>query len=137
MKFSKATAFVVIALAATTMMNCSGQRKVSYKRIHFDYDQSYVRRDMVPVLDENVKTLKRSGRSITVEGHCDERGTNEYNYALGARRAQATKNYLVSHGAKASRIKTVSYGEDRPLKRGYNEAAWYQNRRAEFVKASK
>ena len=71
--------------------------------------------------------------SITVEGHADERGTREYNLALGERRANAAKNYLVSLGIPASRIRTVSYGKERPVALGSNEAAWAQNRRAATV----
>lgn len=114
------------------LLNCGQQRHADLKRIHFDFDKSHVRSDMIPTLDKNVSALKRNrGKTVTVEGHCDERGSNEYNYALGARRAASVKSYYVSHGISSSRIKTVSYGEDKPLKRGHNESAWYYNRRAE------
>lgn len=69
---------------------------------------------------------------IEVQGHCDERGTTEYNMALGERRASAVRNYLTSNGIAGSRIKTVSYGKERPLSQGSDEGAWSQNRRAEF-----
>ena len=73
------------------------------------------------------------GKSLTVEGHADERGTREYNLALGERRANAAKNYLISLGVAASRINTVSYGKERPVALGSNEQAWAQNRRAVTV----
>ena len=71
--------------------------------------------------------------NVTIEGHCDERGTVEYNLALGDRRAESAKAYLVNLGIPASRIETVSYGEERPVDPGHNEAAWARNRRAAFV----
>ena len=74
-----------------------------------------------------------TGDSVIIEGHCDERGTNEYNLALGERRAESAKKYLVNLGIDASRLETVSYGEERPVDSGSNEAAWKKNRRAHFV----
>ncbi len=76
---------------------------------------------------------KIGNSKVVIEGHCDERGTAEYNMALGQRRAQETKKYLVNLGIKESRIKTISYGEERPLDPGHNEDAWAKNRRAHFV----
>ena len=73
-----------------------------------------------------------SGVKIVVEGHCDERGTNEYNLGLGERRANSVKNYLVSLGVSASRIRTISYGEEKPFAAGHDESAWKLNRRAHF-----
>ena len=70
---------------------------------------------------------------MTIGGHCDERGTNEYNLALGERRAESAKNFLVSLGVNASRLKTISYGEEKPVDTGHDEAAWSKNRRAHFV----
>ncbi len=74
-----------------------------------------------------------SGVDIRIEGHCDERGSDEYNLALGERRAQAAMNYLATLGVPASRMSTISYGEEKPLDPGHNEEAWAKNRRAEFV----
>ena len=136
----------LVGIMGLTLANCSNS-KHGFRRIHFDLDKSFVRSDMIPIMDRNVELMKKRRRhfstksiygsggawEITVEGHCDERGTNEYNYALGARRAESTKSYMVTHGVSADRIKTVSYGEDRPLRKGHNEEAWYYNRRAEFV----
>ena len=70
---------------------------------------------------------------VIIEGHCDERGTNEYNLALGERRANSAKDYIVNLGVDPARLKTVSYGEEKPLAEGHNEEAWAQNRRAHFV----
>jgi peptidoglycan-associated lipoprotein len=101
--------------------------------IHFDLDQSRVRADDMAALDQKVAILQaNSDLRIRIGGHCDERGSDEYNLALGNRRAQAAKQYLVSHGIDASRIETQSWGEERPNVDGHDETAWSQNRRAEF-----
>ena len=76
---------------------------------------------------------KNNNAKIVIEGYCDERGTAEYNMALGERRAQETKQYLVNLGINASRIETISYGEEKPANEGHDEAAWAQNRRAQFL----
>ena len=77
--------------------------------------------------------MSNSGARVLIEGHCDERGTNEYNLALGDRRARAAMDFLVKYGVSASRIETISYGEERPFALGHDESAWWQNRRAHFV----
>ena len=101
--------------------------------VFFAFDKSDLTVDSRDALANNAKLLKAaSGVKIVVEGHCDERGTNEYNLGLGERRANAVKNYLVSLGISTSRIKTISYGEEKPFAMGHNEAAWNQNRRAHF-----
>lgn len=101
--------------------------------IHFDLDRSNIRPDDMSALDQKVAILQANpDLRIRVGGHCDERGSDEYNLALGNRRAQAAKQYLVSHGIDASRIETQSWGEERPLVDGHDEGAWSQNRRAEF-----
>jgi peptidoglycan-associated lipoprotein len=101
--------------------------------IHFDYDKSNIRGDDMGALDQKVAILQANpDLRIRVGGHCDERGSDEYNLALGNRRAQAAKQYLVSHGIDASRIETQSWGEERPLVDGHDESAWSQNRRDEF-----
>lgn len=102
--------------------------------IHFDYDSSSIRPDARDILKVNADyLLKHRVSSIVVEGHCDERGTAEYNMALGQRRAQETKTYLVNLGIKESIIRTISYGAERPLYPESNEEAWAKNRRAHFV----
>jgi peptidoglycan-associated lipoprotein len=101
--------------------------------IHFDYDKSNIRPDDAGALDQKVAILQANpDLRIRVGGHCDERGSDEYNLALGNRRAQAAKQYLVSHGIDASRIETQSWGEEKPLVDGHDEGAWSQNRRDEF-----
>src|SRR5216117_2186938 len=101
--------------------------------IHFDYDKAIIRGGDAAVLDQKVAILQANpGLRIRISGHCDERGSDEYNLALGNRRATASKQYVVSHGIDAGRIETVSYGEERPLAQGHDEAAWAQNRRDEF-----
>jgi peptidoglycan-associated lipoprotein len=101
--------------------------------IHFDYDKASLRREDAAVLDQKVSILQANpGARIRVSGHCDERGSDEYNLALGNRRASSAKQYLVSHGIDAGRIETTSYGKERPVDPGHNEQAWATNRRDEF-----
>jgi len=108
------------------------------KDIHFDYDLYDIRRVDEEILRENAAFLKKNPQmKIQIEGHCDERGTSEYNLALGERRANSTKRYLVSLGIASDRISTISFGKERPLDPGHNEEAWAQNRRAHIVVLSK
>jgi peptidoglycan-associated lipoprotein len=103
-------------------------------RVFFGYNESELSAEARATLDRQAIWLKKYPQTeITVEGHCDERGTREYNLALGERRAVAVKNYLVADGINASRVKTVSYGKERPAVLGSNEAAWAQNRRGVTV----
>lgn len=108
------------------------------KDIHFDFDKSNIRPDAREILKANADYfLKNSAASIVVEGHCDERGTAEYNMALGQRRAQEAKKYLVNLGVKESKMKTISYGKERPIDPGHDEQAWAKNRRDHFVVTTK
>ena len=108
-------------------------RNMLASMIHFELDKSNIRSDDMGALDQKVAILQANpDLRIRVGGHCDERGSDEYNLALGNRRAQAAKQYLVSHGIDASRIETQSWGEERPMVDGHDESAWSQNRRAEF-----
>ena len=108
------------------------------KPLFYGLDQSEVDAAGQQLLQGNAEVLKKySGWQITVEGHCDERGTAEYNLALGERRAVAARNYLVSLGVAADRIKTVSYGKEFPFDPGHTESAWAKNRRAHFVVTAK
>jgi peptidoglycan-associated lipoprotein len=101
--------------------------------VFFDFDRSDLTSEGREKLADNARLLKAaSDIRIVIEGLCDERGTIEYNLGLGERRASAVKNYLVSMGVSESRIKTISYGEEKPFALGHNEAAWKQNRRAHF-----
>ena len=100
-------------------------------RVFFDTDSSTVREDGRQTLNRQAEWLKKYGNyQITIEGHCDERGTRVYNLALGERRANAARQYLIAQGIPASRLKTVSYGKERPDPVGSDEAAWARNRRA-------
>jgi peptidoglycan-associated lipoprotein len=103
-------------------------------RVFFALDKSDLSSEARATLDRQAAWLKKySSANVTIEGHCDERGTREYNLALGERRATAVKNYLVADGIGAGRIHTVSYGKERPAVLGSNEAAWAQNRRGVTV----
>jgi peptidoglycan-associated lipoprotein len=101
--------------------------------IYFDYDQSEIRPDQRAKLQANAQYLRENTHfRLLVAGHCDERGTREYNMALGERRASATMQYMVSLGVPRNRIEIISYGEEQPAAQGATESAWQQNRRAQF-----
>jgi peptidoglycan-associated lipoprotein len=102
--------------------------------VYLDFNKSNIRTDMQGRVEANAAFLKGNpGMRVQVEGNCDERGTNEYNMALGERRAQAAKKYLVLLGVDDTLIDTVSYGEEKPLNYGHDELSWSQNRRDDFV----
>jgi peptidoglycan-associated lipoprotein len=102
--------------------------------IHFDYDKYFVREDAKPVLEKNASWLNKFRTvKLLVEGHCDERGTEDYNLALGEKRAKSAFDYLVSLGVSADRMKILSYGKSQPLTSGHDEASWQKNRRAQFT----
>ncbi len=136
---------LVIGLAFVTLVavGCQQQPRprrakpvASLQRIHFDYDRSAIKSEYQSVLQGNASWMRsHSSSRVIIEGHCDERGSTEYNIALGWRRARSTKNYLVSLGISPSRLITKSYGEERPLCMQSNESCWWKNRRAEFLQA--
>ena len=102
--------------------------------IYFDFDRAELRPEAQATLDQDATWMKANpNHLVLIEGHCDERGTTDYNVALGERRARATMNYLVSHGVQSSRITVVSYGEERPQCREHTEACWAKNRRSHFL----
>ena len=102
--------------------------------VFFDFDKYDIRPGDAKTLDANANWLKSNpNHLVLIEGHCDERGTNEYNLALGERRAKSTMNYLVSQGVQANRITIISYGEERPQCTEHNEACWSKNRRSHFL----
>lgn len=106
-------------------------------RVLFDYNQYNLRANSQAILEKQAAWLQTySSVNVTIEGHCDERGTREYNLALGARRANSVKDYLVSLGVNPSRITTISYGKERPAVLGSNEGAWAENRRSVTVVTS-
>jgi peptidoglycan-associated lipoprotein len=108
--------------------------RVEAESIYFDFDRSFIKPEYRPILDTKAEFLNDNPEySLRIEGNCDERGTNEYNLALGERRADSVKNYLISLGVSPDRIETISYGEERPLAVGHNENSWSQNRRDDFV----
>jgi peptidoglycan-associated lipoprotein len=108
------------------------------KPVFFEYDSDELSSDAQRTLDEDATVLKRNATwTVTIEGHCDERGTAEYNLALGERRAVAARAYLVSLGIPADRLRTVSYGKEFPFDPGHSETAFSQNRRAHFVVTAK
>jgi peptidoglycan-associated lipoprotein len=100
--------------------------------IYFDFDSSAIRADARPVLRTNAESLRRANASVTIEGHCDERGDEEYNLALGERRATSVKRYLQNLGVSSGSMRTMSYGEAKPAVQGHDESAWRWNRRSEF-----
>jgi peptidoglycan-associated lipoprotein len=108
------------------------------KDIHFDFDKYDIRPEDAAILKESAALLKKFPNvKIQIEGHCDERGTVEYNLALGERRANKTKDYLVSLGLSVARISTISYGKERPFDPAHNEEAWSKNRRAHAIITAK
>jgi len=115
------------------------KEEVSYKvsdltRIHFDFDSYVLTAQARKTLTQNAEVLKAlPGLKVRIEGHCDERGSDEYNLALGERRAQAAMNYMATLGVPAAQLSTISYGEEKPLDPGHDESSWSKNRRAEFV----
>lgn len=108
---------------------------VALETVYFDFDKSDLRQDARDALSKNAEALlkKVADAKVKIEGHCDERGSDEYNLALGERRAKSVAKYLTTLGIKADRISTISYGKEKPAVQGSNEAAWSKNRRAEFV----
>jgi peptidoglycan-associated lipoprotein len=129
----KAADDAAAAAARAAAEAAASARTTLLAMVHFDYDQSELRADDRALLDAKVPILQaNTGVMIRVAGHTDERGSDEYNLALGQRRAAAVKAYLVQRGIPETRIETVSYGEERPIAQGSNEGAYSQNRRAEF-----
>jgi peptidoglycan-associated lipoprotein len=110
-----------------------GRTSAPFLPIYFDFDKSNIRADQRNRLEKNASMLKQSKYRLRVEGNCDERGTSEYNMALGERRAQSAKKYLINLGIHKDRLHTISYGEEKALLHGHDEYSWAQNRRDDFV----
>jgi peptidoglycan-associated lipoprotein len=109
-------------------------REKPLQTICFDYDKYFIRDDAKSVLQAGAAWLKKfKTAKILIEGHCDERGTEDYNLALGEKRAKSTMDYLSSLGISADRMKTLSYGKSQPIDMGHDETAWQKNRRAQFL----
>lgn len=114
--------------AAKLLASLKGQR------VHFDFDRSDIKSEFAEIIKGHARYLELNPQArLTIEGHCDERGTREYNLALGERRANAVKNALISEGVNPSRLNVISFGKDMPLVELSNNEAWSKNRRAEFV----
>ena len=114
-------------------MRMESERKRQERTIYFEFDDSTVKQQYLEVLELHAKFLMQSGGNVTLEGHADERGTQAYNLALGERRGNAVKQYLMNFGLSASQINVVSYGEERPADGGHSEMSWAKNRRVEIV----
>jgi len=115
----------------------AGKIIAALKTVYFDFDKSDIREDMKPVLQQDAKWLStNTAVKVQIEGHCDERGTNEYNLALGQRRADSVKRYLIALGVSAGRLSTISYGEERPVCTQHQESCWHLNRRGQFAEAA-
>jgi len=111
-----------------------GTQRLLARTFYFDYDRAVINPDDLASLEMHATILRNNrDRSIVLEGHCDERGTREYNLALGERRSDAVRSFLTSAGVSARQIETVSYGEERPEDPGHNESAWSRNRRAVMI----
>lgn len=123
------TSTEVVEQAPSTASSLLSQRVV-----YFDFDKSAIRADAYETLQAHAQYLaNHQGATIRLEGHADERGTREYNMALGERRAKAVVSFLTANGAAGSQLEVVSYGEEKPLADGHEEGSWAQNRRAELV----
>jgi peptidoglycan-associated lipoprotein len=108
------------------------------KDIYFDFDQAVIREDSKKTMADNIQWFKANPAArVTIEGHCDERGSSEYNLALGERRARVTRDFFVTAGIEAKRINTISFGKERPFVLGHDETAWKWNRRAHFISTTK
>lgn len=103
-----------------------------FEIVYFDYDKSDLRNEAREILKKNADRMMKSDAKIRIEGHCDERGSAEYNLALGERRAKSVQQYLITLGVAADRLSIISYGKEKPAVTGQDESAWSKNRRAEF-----
>lgn len=139
MRWSVILVLFSIATTQIFLAGCQGKRGAesssALKPVYFEFNSSFIKPSMVKVLDGNTQYLKKHRTlEVVLEGHCDERGTNEYNLALGDHRAGIVKDYLTNKGVSTTRLRTVSYGEEKPVDVGHDESAWFRNRRVEFVR---
>jgi len=126
------TAAPVDTSSSSGMDNGAGDLSSLTRVYYFDFDKADLRPDSQAALDRSIAVLKNGSQRIRLEGNCDERGTREYNMALGERRANSVANYMVVNGVARDRIETVSYGEEKAAAPGHDESAWSQNRRVEL-----
>lgn len=122
-----------IAIAGGRPMAGGNWQAGQFQAVYFDYDSARIKPSESAKLEAVARALKGTAAKLVVEGHCDERGTAEYNRALGERRAQAAREELVKLGVDSSRISTASYGKDRPVEMSHDDTAWSKNRRCEFA----
>lgn len=119
----------------STGQDASRGKEISgmFEDIHFDFDKYDITESAKPALKSVAASMIKNSNKLLIEGHCDERGTNEYNLGLGDRRAKATKDFLAASGVSSTRIETISYGEEKPLCAEHTDECWTKNRRAHFV----
>ncbi|PIR21441.1 MAG: peptidoglycan-associated lipoprotein [Deltaproteobacteria bacterium CG11_big_fil_rev_8_21_14_0_20_47_16] len=126
-----AVAIVAVAISACAQQQTTSPKKIS--SVYFDFDKYDVRADQQGTMKTNASVLQsNANQKIVIEGNCDERGSSEYNIALGDRRAKSAKSYLVNLGISGDRISTISYGKEKPVCTQHNESCWQQNRRDDF-----
>ncbi len=122
----------IVEVETTDAATLNAQRIL--KPIHYEFDKHNLKSDAIRTLGANAARIKENSRFVVrIEGHCDERGTVEYNLSLGEKRARAARDYLVSLGVPSNRLRVISYGKERPADSRHNESAWAMNRRADFV----
>lgn len=123
------------AAAKKSSQESTSTSENKFETAYFDFDKAELRQDARDVLSKNAETILKSlpGAKIQIEGHCDERGSAEYNMALGENRAKSAQKYLTTLGVKGENLSIISYGKEKPAVQGSDEAAWAKNRRAEFV----
>lgn len=137
MKMARGLAVAAVVITGALGLMACGQQAApapkGLKTIHFDYDKYNVKaEDQANMKGTAAAVQAAAGKNVVIEGHCDERGSTEYNIALGDRRAKSAKSYLQNLGVGADRMSTISYGEERPSCNQHNESCWLQNRRADF-----
>lgn len=121
-------------LSGRSSTGMSSEGRIDLRTVYFDFDESALRADSRRDLEHNAQTLRANpDATVEIQGNCDERGSAEYNLALGQRRAEAAKQYLQDLGIESGRLQTISFGEERPAVRGGTESAWAKNRRDDFV----
>jgi peptidoglycan-associated lipoprotein len=121
------------AVAGRSLEGIAEARRLGLRTVYFDYDQSSLRQDGRDTLRHNYNVLRqRTDVRVELQGNCDERGSSEYNFALGERRAKSVRDYLVQLGVPPSQLTTVSFGEENPAVAGHSESAWAKNRRVDF-----
>lgn len=130
---SKTTAAPAVPVVGAAAAAASSAPAVAGSVVYFDFDRDDIKPEFMSVIKSQASALAANGKTVTLEGHADERGTREYNLSLGERRAKSVAEVLKANGVAANSIKLVSFGEDRPAVEGHDESSWSKNRRVEFV----